>query len=237
VRIGLRAVGSALAQVLTHVSASLLSNLLVTLLSVPLIVALGVVAFGTRSFSLVPLGVVLLIGVLPNPCAAGMHSVVHTLAAGEFVTFKVHWDGLRRYAGPAAVAWLFSVAVTAILLANLAFYARAAGSGTGTLRSLALPLFLGWLALFIAWLSLHLYVFPLLIEQEVKSIRLVYRNAALMALARPSVLIVVVPLWVSLLVVASTTGLATFLGLALGASIQHNIAAKLLPSFKLRKAG
>ena len=234
--LGLRTVGSALAQLLTHVTASLLANLLATALCVPLIVAVGALAYGTRSFSLVPLGVALLVGVLPNPCAAGVQVVAYEHAAGGYMTFREHWEGFRRFARPASVAWLASLVVTAVLLANLAFYAHAVGSATGVLGTLAMPLFLIWVSIFVYWLAVHLFVYPLILRQEENNIRLVYRNACLMAIARPSVLAVVVPIWLGVLLLSSTTGLVTFIGLTLAASIQHNATAKLLPTFKLRPA-
>jgi hypothetical protein len=234
--LGLRAVGSALAQVLTHVTASLLANLLATVLSIPIVVAIGALAYGTHSFSLVPLGVALLVGVLPNPCTAGVQVVAREHAAGSYMTFREHWEGFRRYARPATVAWLASLAISALLLANLAFYAHAVGSATGALGALAMPLFLVWLLLFVYWLAMHLFVFPLLMLQEEKSIRLVYRNAFLMTFARPSVLAVVVPIWVAVLLISSATGLVTFIGLTFSASIQHNATAKLLPTFRLSPA-
>lgn len=233
--LGLRTIGAAFGQVLTHVSASLLSNLVAVALAVPLVFGIGAVAFGTRSFSLVPLGVALLVGILPNPCTAGVQAVAHELAAGGDVSFRDHWRGFKRYGRPAALAWLASLLVTAVILGNLAFYARAVGSGTGALHAIAPVLFLVWLIPCTLWVAMHLYVFPLLIEQDVKSIRLVYRNAALMALARPLTLLAVLPIWLFLLLVSSTTGLVTFIGLALSAAIQHNVTARLLPTFDGRR--
>ena len=160
--------------------------------------------------------------------------IAHELASGEDVTFRDHWQGFRRYARPAAFAWIGSLAVTAVVLGNMAFYAHAVGASTGILRTIAPPLFLFWLLLCILWISMHLFVFPLLIEQEVRSVWLVYKNAFLIAVARPSVLVVVVPVWLLLLLVSSTTGLATFIGLAISASIQQNATAKLLPTFRVR---
>jgi hypothetical protein len=233
---GLRAVGSALAQTFTHFSSMLLANLLAMALSIPLILLIGIAAFGTRSLSLIPIGVALLIGVLPNPCAAGVQVIAHQLANDDQLTFKGHWSGLRQYAGLAASAWAVSLAVSAIILANAAFYAYSIGHATGLLHTLSIPLFLIWSLLFLGLVSIHLFVYPLLIEQEVKSIWLVYRNASLMALARPSVMTVVVPLWILVLVLSSATGLATFIGLAIAAAIQQNTTAKLLPTFNMRNA-
>lgn len=205
-----------------------------SLLVAPLVVVVGAAAFGTQSFSLVPLGVALLVGILPNPCTAGVQAVEHEIAAGEMVTVHDHWSGLRLYARPAAVAWLVSFAVTAVIVGNAAFYLHIAASSSGLLRLLAPPLLLAWLLVFVVWMSMHLYIFPLLIQQETKSLRLVYRNAALMTIARPSTTMVIMLIWVLLLLLSSITGLVTFIGLALSASIQQNATARLLPTFKLR---
>jgi hypothetical protein len=232
--LGLRAIGSALAQVFTHFTASLLGNLTAALLSVPLVLAIGAASFEARSFSLIPLGVAFLIGVLPNPCNGGVQVIARELAAGHFVSFQDYSVGLRRYARLAAMTWLVSLVVSAVLLANIAFYARAIGSSTAALRAIAPPLLFLWLLLFALWICIHLYVFPLLIEQEDKRIRLVYRNALLMVLARPSTTLVLVPVWLAILLLASATGLVTIIGLAVGAGIQQNATARLLPTFPMR---
>ena len=234
--LGLRAVGASVAHVFTHVFASVTGNLVAAVLSIPFILAVGVVALSSRSFSLLPLGVALFVGVLPNPCTAGVHVMAHELATGGYLTFSDYWEGLRRYARPAGFAWLLSFAVTVVILGNMAFYAHSAGYATGTLRAVGLPLFLLWLFLLVIWISIHLYVFPLLIEQEVKNIRLVYRNAALMVIGRPSVVAIVMPVWIFVLTLSSITGVVTFLGLALCASIQHNTTSRLLPTFRLSEA-
>jgi uncharacterized membrane protein YesL len=233
---GLRAIGSAFRQVLTHATASLLANVMATLLSAPIILTVGAVAYGTRSLSLIPLGVALLVGVLPNPCAAGLHAVTREFAASGYATFSDHWAGLRAYFFPALKAWLLSLAVTALIVANLVFYVRALGTGSGIVRSVSPGLLFAWLLVFVVWIAIHLYVFPLIVVQEVKSLRLVYRNAFMMALARPGVTACVVPIWIALLLLCSATGLVTFIGLVLCAAIQHTTTARLLPTFRLRAA-
>jgi uncharacterized membrane protein YesL len=111
------------------------------------------------------------------------------------------------------------------------------GTASSIPHAVSLPLLLLWVLLFAFWISIQLYIFPLLITQEVKSMRLIYKNATLMVIARPSVNAVVIPVWLAVLLFSSATGLATFIGLALGATIQHNAAAKLLPTFRMGSAG
>lgn len=234
--LGLRAIGSAFRQILTHISASLLANVMASLLSAPVIFLVGAVAYGSHSLSVIPLGVALLVGVLPNPCTAGLHAVMEEFATSGYATFSEHWDGLRAYFVPALRAWILSTVITALIVANLVFYVRAIGTASGILHSVSPGLLFAWALVFVFWIALHLYVFPLIVVQEVKSLRLVYRNAFMMVLARPGVASCVVPVWLVLLLVCSTTGLISFIGLALCAGIQHTTTARLLPTFRLRAA-
>ena len=233
---GLRAIGSAFRQILTHITASLLANVMASLLSAPVILIVGAVAYSSRSLSIIPLGVALLVGVLPNPCTAGLHSVAEEFATVGYATFSDHWVGLRAYFVPALKTWILSLGVTSLIVANLVFYVREIGGASGILHSVAPGLLLAWMVVFVFWIALHLYVFPLLVVQEVKSLRLVYRNAFMMVLARPGVTACVVPIWLVLLLVCSTTGLISFIGLTLCAGIQHTTAARLLPTFRLQAA-
>ena len=234
--LGLHAIGSAFRQVFTHLTASLLANILATLLSAPIIIAVGAAAYGTRSLSLVPLGVALLTGILPNPCAAGLQAVAREFSTSGYATFSEHWSGLRAYFWPAAKAWLVSLVITTLIVANVVFYVRSVGSSSAVLRMLAPELLFAWLLVLLLWLAIHLYVFPLILAQDVKRLRLVYRNAFMMLFARPGTTACVASVWVVLLLLGSATGIMTFIGLALCAAIQHNIMAKLLPTFRLRAA-
>jgi uncharacterized membrane protein YesL len=236
VLLGLRVVGSAFRQVLTHVTASVFSNLFAAVLSLPIVLIAGVGAYASRSFSLIPLGVAMLAGVLPNPFAAGLHTVAQELATAGYATFGEHWTGLRQHFLPALKTWLVSLAITVLILANIVFYLRELGSGAGVVGSVAPGLVLVWGIVFLLWIAIHLYVFPLLLLQEVKSVRLVYRNAFMMALARPAVTACVAAIWVILLLLFSTTGLITFIGFAICCAIQHTVASRLLPTFRLQAA-
>jgi hypothetical protein len=234
--LALRALGSAIAQVYSHVTAFLVGNLVAVVLSLPLVAMIGLLAWTARSFSIIPIGVAFLLGVMPNPCAGGIQFVAHELADKGPITWHDYLRGLRRYGRPALALWLVSVSVSAIILGNVVFYAVALGSEHLVPHPLAFPLLMAWLVLFAVWVSAHLYVFPLLLTQEVRKMTLVYRNALLMVLARPSVTLIVVPVWLALLLLSSATGLATIIGLGLSAAIQHNVAARLLPTFRLSQA-
>jgi hypothetical protein len=234
--LALRALGSAIAQVYSHVTVFLIGSAIAAVLSLPLVLVIGLLAWAARSFSIIPLGIAFLIGVLPNPCTGGIQFIAHELAGHQFITWRDYLDGLRRYGPPALGLWLLSLGISVVILVNTVFYLRALGSTTPIPHTVAFPLLAIWLVVFAIWVSAHLYVFPLLLEQEVKKFILVYRNALLMVLARPWVTIIVVPVWLALLLMSSATGLVTIIGLGFAAAIQHNAAAKLLPTFRMRPA-
>jgi hypothetical protein len=223
---GLRSVGAALRQVSAHFAASVVANIAVTVLSLPVLFVLGIVAFGAGSASTIALGVAVIIGVLPNPMMCGLQLLARELAHGEIIMFSDQWDGLRQYWAVALRAWLVSLPVTGLLVANIVFYA------SGPLpRVLAAPLTLIWLYLLFFWLTMHLYIFPLLMEQEVQRVLLAYRNALVIVVSRPGFTLGVVPVWLALLLLSSVTGLAAIIGFAVGAAIQQNATARLLPTF------
>ena len=82
-RFGLRAVGSACRQVFSHLAVSFGGNLLAMLLSLPIVLVSIVAAFFVHSLSLVPLGIALLVGVLPNPACMGLQTLTRELARGD----------------------------------------------------------------------------------------------------------------------------------------------------------
>jgi uncharacterized membrane protein YesL len=188
-----------------------------------LILLISAAAVHLQSLTFGTTVIVVAIAVLPNPATAGVQYVTHELARGEAVFLSDQWDGLRRFSALALRAWLLSLLVTVVILANIALYLRAH-------FPLALPLALIWLYILVVWLAALVYVYPLIVEQRVRRVLLVYRNAFIMAASRPMFTIVTLLLWLAvLLLTAGTTGIVV-VGLAIGAAIQQNAAAALLPT-------
>jgi hypothetical protein len=226
--LGLRAVGSAFRQVFSRFVLSLGGNVIAIVLALPVIVLVLLLATFSPSLSYVPLGVAVLVGVLPNPACMGLHIVAREMAYGEAPEFMDFRRGLREYWRVALRIWLVSAAITAVCFLNVAFYATQASSHTSTLRGIAGPLSILWGLLLLSWLAIHLYVAPLLQAQEEPSVLLVYRNALVLTVSRPLTNCVIIPVWLLLLVVTSATGLVTIIGLALAAAIQQNALKRLL---------
>jgi hypothetical protein len=229
-RRGLRAVGSASSQVFSHLTLSFGSNLLAMLFSLPIVLAVVVVAFIAHSLSLVPLGIALLVGALPNPACMGLQTLARGLARGEPTDFGEQWRGLRAYWRVGLRAWLIAATTTVICALNLWFYATQAANPASDLHAVAAPLFVVWTLFLLFWLGINLYVAPLLLAQVEPRALLAYRNAAVILLSRPAASWTVILIWLGALVFTSATALATIIGLALAACIQQNALRLLLPN-------
>jgi hypothetical protein len=229
-RLGLRAVGSACHQVFTHLTLSFGGNLVAMLLSLPIVLALIVVAFVVHSLSVVPLGIAVLVGVLPNPACLGLQTIARELARGQAPEFAEQWQAFRAHWRVGLRMWLIASAITVALGLNAAFYAAQALRPASALHAVAGPLFLVWALLLLFWLGIHLYVAPLLLAQTEPRALLAYRNAAVMMLSRPVSSWALILVWLGVLVFASATALATVIGLALAASIQQNTVRLSLPN-------
>jgi hypothetical protein len=205
-------------------------NLLAMLFSLPIVTVLIVVAFYVHSLSVVPLGIAVLVGALPNPACMGLQTLARELARGDAADLREQWQALRTYWRVGLRAWLIAAATTIICALNVAFYATQAVNPASRLHAVAVPLFLVWALLLLFWLGIHLYVAPLLLAQVEPRALLAYRNAAVIMLSRPLVSWTVILIWLGALVFTSATALATIIGLALAASIQQNTLRLSLPN-------
>ena len=229
-RLGLRAVGSACYQVFSHLAASFGGNLLAMLLSLPIVLLLIVVAFFAHSLSVVPLGIAVLVGALPNPACMGLQTLARELARGDTLNLGEQWQGLRTYWRVSLRAWLIAAAITIICALNVAFWATQASNPATSLHAVAAPLFLVWALILLFWLGVHLDVAPLLLAQAEARVLLAYRNAAVLMLSRPVASWTVILIWLGVLVFTSATALATVIGLALAVFIQQKTFRVVLPN-------
>jgi uncharacterized membrane protein YesL len=222
--LAVRALGAAFAQSARRLERVLVGNLLATLVGFPVFIVSGLVAYGSRDVTLGALVAALLFGVLPNPAAGGMQLMAHDMAAGEFLLMPGPIEGIRRYWRVALKCWLIGVPVSCILFFNCVFYTQVHFPG-----SLLAELIV--IYLLISWLAAHVYIYPLIIKQEVKKIRYVYRNAFVIALSHPLFTVQVAIVWMAVLLLTAASGLIVVVGLGLAASIQQNAAARMIPRF------
>ena len=229
-RLGIRAVGSSCYQVFSHLALSFGGNVLAMLLSLPIVLVTIVAAFVVHSLSLVPLGIALLVGALPNPACMGLQTLARELARGDTADFGEQRQGLRMYWRVSLRAWSIAAAIAIICVLNMAFYATQAANPATRLHAVAAPLFVVWTLILFLWLGIQLYVAPLLLAQAEARVLLAYRNAAVIMLSRPVASLIVSLIWLGVLVFTSFTALATIIGLALAASIQQNTLRLMLPN-------
>lgn len=199
-------------------------------LSIPVLVAIGIVSYFARSFGLIPAGVMLFLGVLPNPLSAGAQMAARELVSGYVLMPREYVAALRRYAPVALRAWAPGVLISALIILNVLFYLSQAGRGSNSTLFTVVGLF--WTYALFAWISIHVYVYPLLMEQGDKRILVVYRNALLMAFSRPLFTTMVTLLWLVILGISAGTGLISIVGLTLGAAIQQNAFSRQFPTFR-----
>jgi hypothetical protein len=228
-RVGIRAVGSSCAQVFSHLALSFGGNLLAMLLSLPIVVASILAAVAVHSLSLVPLGIALLVGALPNPASMGLQTLARALARGDTASLGEQWQGIRSYWRVSLRAWLIGAAIALTCVLNMAFYGTQAADPAARLHAVAAPLFLVWTLILFLWLGVNLYVAPLLLAQAEARVLLAYRNAAVIMLSRPVASLTVCLVWLCALVFTSATALATVIGLAFAASIQQNTLRLVVP--------
>ena len=120
------------------------------------------------------LGLSLLIVTAP-PATAGVYYLTNQLARGETVSFGLFVQGMRRYFRRSWLLAIIVLVINALLAVNLLFYASFTNQWVRLLSVL-------WGYLIVFWLAMLIYLFPLLIEQESKSLLLLLRNAALLVL-------------------------------------------------------
>jgi hypothetical protein len=229
--LGLRAIGSAIRQLFSRFAMFLGGNVTAMVLSIPTVALVLLLATFARSLSYIPLGIAVLVGVLPNPASMGLQALAREMAHGESPDLSDQWKGLRDLWRIALKAWLISAVVAAVCFLNVAFYASQAASATSSLHGIAGPLSILWGLLLISWLAIHLYVAPLLLAQESPSVFLAYRNAFVLTTSRLLASWIVIPVWLAVLVFASASGLVVIIGLALAAAIQQNALRVMLATF------
>jgi len=135
------------------------------------------------------------------PGSMGAYYLTREKALGHRVEFDLFWQGFRQYFGKAWALGGINLLVTLLLFFNIWFYSQ--------MPNLLVYLTLIWIYILIIWLGVLLYVFPMALAQQDKSLKLIYRNAALLAASRPLFTLVLGVL--SLLLLALSIGVPPLL--------------------------
>ncbi|MHB1132517.1 MAG: YesL family protein [Chloroflexota bacterium] len=150
---------------------------------------------------------------LPSPALVGMYGLIQELAKGEGVGWGLFWQTIRQYWRRSLILWFISLAATLILLTSMLFYM---GSDNQILQFIGYA----WLYGIVLWLAMQMYLLPLLLEQEQFNVVRLYRNAVVVAVAKPVLTLVLIVVSVLLLI----AGAFTVIGLPL-------VALPLMASF------
>lgn len=116
--------------------------------------------------------------VLLGPATAGIYAVTHSSARGTGQHLDEFFQAARQHAWLSFRWLLVNLLVGVVFVVNTSFYAAA----RGLLPTLILIVLT---AAGLLWLAMQFYVWPFLILQEDRRLRLALRNAAFLALASP----------------------------------------------------
>lgn len=207
-------------------------NLLWLLISVPVV---AVIVLVLTLFGLPPEGsflvAILLAMILPSPASLGIHLYANLLVKEERVEFDLFWSGLRTYWKRGLVLFAIGFAGLALLGVNLVFYAT---NQSSVLKLVSIL----WIYAIVLWLMMQLYINPLLVEQEDKSIKLILRNAFVLTLDNlvPSAILLIILVVLS----AVSVGIALLVALLTGsflAIVETRAVLTYLEKYRARLGG
>jgi uncharacterized membrane protein YesL len=197
-------------------------NVQAFLYSLPLVV-LAVVPFVVAGrLVLIPLALAVLVGVMPNPAAAGLQYCAKLVARDDQVDITDVRRGFREYWRPATALYVFDLLALVLIIANVVFYSAQGGG-------IFLALSLIWLYLLVTWTAVQVYLYPMLLSMEHPSVPLVFRNALVLVVRRPISTFFVTVTWLAVLLIASASPLVVIAGLIVPAIMQQSLLDRLLP--------
>jgi uncharacterized membrane protein YesL len=179
-------------------------NLIWLLLCAPLFVVAGfLLNAGAPLYAVLACAVNILIF---GPATAGLFTVAERVADARAASIGLFFEGMRKFRRDSWIVYGIWIAGMLVLVLNLWFYPQI---------SLAIGPFITILFLYLTliWLALLIYLGPLLVLQPDRRIRVLWRNAAVMAFGRPvftlitgilMAIIMVVSVWIFILALLLT---------------------------------
>lgn len=171
-----RVLGSSLRDLFDDFLLLIVCNLLWALMSLPIWFFALTLLLSGASFAA---AMAAILGVLPaGPATAALFHVAFRVADGRASKISDFVDGVRQNARVGVILTGVGVAGLVLILFNLGFYLGVSNIFGGLMLGL-------WLYLLISWAGIFIYAFPLAYFQERPDLRLIARNAFLMAVGRP----------------------------------------------------
>jgi uncharacterized membrane protein YesL len=119
--------------------------------------------------------------VIPGPPAtAGLYLVANRLAKGERAGFDIFKEGFLTYFWRSLLVGLITAALLFLFVTGFLFYLDPPPQFPAFFTLLSVVM----LYLLLTWLAMQLYLFPVLVEQDVP-LKLIFRNALFIAFASP----------------------------------------------------
>ena len=135
--------------------------------------------------------------IIPLPLmAAGLAWVAAEIGQGKAIGWRTFVDGARRYWKPAYLWGLINAVTWFIVVVNYNFYSNLDASWA------VVPFWL-LVSISLIWGAVQLYILPLLILQEVPSLKLAYRNGLVLMASQPAVIILLLILIAALAIATS----------------------------------
>lgn len=111
------------------------------------------------------------------PVTVGIQKVANRIANYLRVDNSFFWEGTRQYIGQGFLLFALNLLIPAAIGFNIWFYFNSQGW---------LPIIgVAWIWLLLLWLLMGQYTFPLFWQQDSPDLKLVLRNAALLAVRHP----------------------------------------------------
>lgn len=118
-----------------------------------------------------------LLVVTAGPATAGLFHVTNRIANYKRVDSSFFWEGAKAHMGKSWILLLLAVGIPAAIIFNSYFYIN--------LESWVRVLGIFFLWLFVAAVMVSQYLFPLFWQQDEPDLKLIFRNAAILALKHP----------------------------------------------------
>jgi Na+-transporting methylmalonyl-CoA/oxaloacetate decarboxylase gamma subunit len=127
----------------------------------------------------------------------GLYSVCNRVANGFAISWEIYFTNFKQYFFKSWVYLTFATVIAILIPINFLWYAR-----TFAGQSWVTWVMGAWLAAGMFWVAIQFYVFPFYVEQETKSWRVAFKNAALIAGANPLFTLILLIVTAALLVLS-----------------------------------
>jgi uncharacterized membrane protein YesL len=148
--------------------------------AIAVLVPYGVFWLSSTFIPVVPVVIVLvLLSLIPAlPATAALYYVTSFIAQKKRIEFSYYWTGFKTYFGQSWKVGGVVLVAGVILIVDVWFYLNSPNTIFAVMGFLGL-----WALLF--WLGAQIYLYPLMIAQEDKRLKLILKNASLLTLAYP----------------------------------------------------